>query len=341
MSQWDGSSAIPFSLVLKLILLVFGLGAIAGLVWHIGPTSIINTAAQLGPLALCAILFPMVLVYGFEALGWRMTLGLYAQRVGFAQLFAIRMAGEAVNVTTPTAYIGGEPLKAYLLKRYDVPFVDGLASVVTAKTTMTIAQVLFILLGIGLSFWILGPSEHYVIAALASVGLLAFGALLFVIVQNFGLGMGGLRLLRACRIRWQFLEERQAMLEELDSTIRRFYTDHRRTFCVALTTFFFAWLLEALEVYAILYYLDVPIDILTSVSIAALTVLIKGSMFFIPGSVGAQEAGYVLLLVAYGYPDVTGMTFALVRRFREILWIGIGLVCLVMLKGQQSLPTED
>lgn len=292
-------------------------------------------------MALVLILCPMVVVYGLEAFGWRLTLGSYAQRVGFAKLFAIRMAGESVNVTTPTAYVGGEPLKAYLLKQYDVPFVEGLASVVTAKTTMTIAQVLFILLGIGLSFWILGPSEHYVMAALASVGLLAFGVLLFVMVQKYGLGMGCLRLLQACGIHWKFLEARQATLQELDGTIQNFYTNHYRTFYAAIITFFFAWLLETLEVYAILYFLDASVDVLTSVSIAALTVFIKGSTFFIPGSVGAQEAGYVLLLVAYGYPDVTGITFALIRRLREILWIGVGLICLILLKGRESIPTGD
>ncbi len=325
--------------MLKLIFLVFGVGAIAGLVWHIGPSSIFNTVSQLGPTALGVILLPMVLVYGLEALGWRLTMGRYAQHVGFPQLFAIRMAGEAVNVTTPTAYVGGEPLKAYLLKQYRIPFIDGLASVVTAKTTMTIAQILFILLGISLSFWILGPSDHYVVAALAGVGLLAFGVTVFLIFQKYGLGMGCLRLLQVCRIRWKFLEDRQAVLEELDSTIRKFYTHHRQTFYISIMTFFLAWMLEALEVYAVLYYLDAPVDILSSISIAALTVFIKGTTFFIPGSVGAQEAGYVLLLVAYGYPDVTGIAFALIRRVREILWIGVGLVCLTMLKGQKALPT--
>ena len=51
----------------------------------------------------------------------------------------------------PAAYVGGEPLKAYLLKPYGVPMVEGMASVITAKTTMTLAQVLFILLGLGLA----------------------------------------------------------------------------------------------------------------------------------------------------------------------------------------------
>ncbi len=327
--------------MLKLIFLVFGLTALSAIIWHIGPASILSTASHLGPVAIGVILFPMILVYGLEAVGWRMTLGSHAQSVGFARLFAIRMAGETVNVTTPTAYVGGEPLKAYLLKPYGVPFVEGLASVVTAKTTMTIAQVLFILVGIGLSFWILGPSEHYVMASLISVGLLTFGVIMFVAVQRYGLAMGCLRLLQWCRIPATFLEKRQSTLEELDSTIRNFYTQQQHTFYLALLTFFVAWLLESLEVYAILYYLDAPVDILTSVSLAALTVFIKGSTFFIPGSLGAQEGGYVLLLLAFGYPDVTGITFALIRRVREIIWIVVGLICLMALKGKGQVPPPE
>jgi uncharacterized protein (TIRG00374 family) len=327
--------------VLKLILLFFGLLALAGIIWHIGLASILTTASQLGPLALGIIFLPMVLVYGLEALGWQLTLGKYAHQVGFGRLFAIRMAGEAVNVTTPAAYVGGEPLKAYLLKRYGVPIVEGLASVVTAKTAMTIAQVMFILVGVVLAFWLIGTSEDYLLATIFSVGLLVFGLVLFVSVQRYGLAMGFLRLLELCRIRLKFLEKRRPQLMELDQTIRQFYTSHRRTFYFALGTFFIAWLTETLEVYAILYYLGAEVDLLSSISIAALTILIKGGTFFIPGSLGAQEGGYLLLLLSYGYPDVTGITFALVRRLREILWILVGLLCLILLKGQEAVVTES
>jgi hypothetical protein len=37
-----------------------------------------------------------------------------------------------MNMTTLTAYVGGEPLKAYLLKKHHVPRVEGLASVIIA-----------------------------------------------------------------------------------------------------------------------------------------------------------------------------------------------------------------
>lgn len=320
--------------MIKFLFLIIGLIALVGIVWHIGFGPILHAVSQLGPLPLFIILLPMILVYGLEAWGWRLTLGGYAKKIGFLRLFAIRMAGETVNVTTPAAYVGGEPLKAYLLKRYGVPMVEGLASVITAKTTMTLAQVLFILLGVGLAFWMMDATSHYWMAMLVSLGLLAFGVGLFVMFQRYGLGMGCLTLLRICRIRLTFLEKRESQLQEMDATIRQFYSENRRTFYVALGTFFLAWLCETLEVYAILYYLDVSVDVWTSVSIAALTVFIKGGTFFIPGSLGAQEGGYTLLLMSFGYTEVTGITFALIRRLREILWILIGLGCLMLLKGK-------
>jgi uncharacterized protein (TIRG00374 family) len=322
--------------VLKLIFLIVGLAALVGIVLHIGLDPISHTLSQLGFLHFGIILLPMIVVYGLEALGWRLTLGSHARKVGFMRVFAIRMAGETVNVTTPTAYVGGEPLKAYLLKRYGVPMVDGLASVITAKTTMTLAQVLFILLGLALAFWIIGHSGHYWVAMLVSLGVLAFGVGLFVLLQRHGIGMGLLGMVRGCGIRLAFLEKREPQLQEMDGIIRGFYSQHRQTFYAALAIFFLAWLTETLEVYAILYYLGVSIDVWTSLSIAALTVFIKGGTFFIPGSLGAQEGGYTLLLMSFGYSEVTGITFALIRRLREILWILLGLVCLMLLKDQDG-----
>jgi hypothetical protein len=76
---------------------------------------------------------------------------------------------------------------------------------------------------------------------------------------------------------------------------------------------------------------------MTAIAIGALSVFIKGGAFFIPGSLGAQDAGNLLLVTTFGYGEVTGVTFALLRRFRELVWITVGLVCLGILgKGGQQ-----
>jgi uncharacterized protein (TIRG00374 family) len=297
-------------------------------------------AARVGPGAILVILVPSLLMYAFEAYGWKLTLGSAANGIPFRKILAIRTAGEVVNMTTPTAYVGGEPLKAYLLQRHDIPMVEGLASVVIAKTIMTLAQVLFILVGIALAFWLLGAegsSAQIAAAGLFSVALLSFGVAAFIFVQKRGLFIWILQSLRALGLRVAFLESREEKLRSLDEVILTFYTQHRSAFYAATALYLLGWLAEALEVYVIIVYLEAPASLLSAISIGALSVFIKGGSFFIPGSLGAQDAGNLLLLKAFGYTDVTGITFALLRRFRELVWIGIGLLCLsVMGRRRQN-----
>ncbi len=329
--------------MLRLALLLLGLLTLIGLVWHIGLDRIVEASSRLGPMAIFVILLPSLLMYLLEAYGWRITLGAQAGRLSFFRLWSVRTAGEVVNMTTPAAYVGGEPLKAYLLRPYGISLVDGLASVVLAKTVMTITQILFIVLGIGLAVFILGGAGHQEmgLAAALSVGLLTFGVGAFVLAQKRGLFTMVLGVLRAVRLRIGYLEQREQKLRELDATISTFYTRQRRRFAVSAGLFFLGWMAEALEVYAILYYLGGPVDLLTSIAVAGLSVLIKGGTFFIPGSLGAQEAGNLALLLAFGYADITGITFALLRRLREIVWIVVGLVCLAALGGWSQVAGQE
>ena len=329
--------------MLKIFLLFVGLLTLALVVWHIGLGRIYDAAAQLGPVALLVLLIPSVIMYIVEAYGWKVTLGPSAKDIPFWRVLAIRTAGEVVNMTTPTAYVGGEPLKAYLLKKHHVPIVEGLASVIIAKTTMTIAEVLFILLGIALAFWTVGAdgsSGQTVAAALLSVGLLLFGTAAFVFVQRRGLFTWILEFLRKIGLKIAYLEAREEKLRSLDRTILDFYRHKRPAFYSSTGLFFLGWMAEALEVYVIIYYLGGPAMALSAISIGALAVLIKGGTFFIPGSLGAQDGGNVLLLSAFGYSDVTGITFALLRRFRELVWIGLGLLCLALVGGRAAAMQE-
>lgn len=325
--------------MIRLAFLAVGMTFLIGLVWHIGPSHIWETTERVGIGPFCIILLPLLVVYLLDTYGWCLTLGHWVSRIGFFRLFMVRMAGEAINVTTPTTMLGGEPMKAYLLKRDGVPMVEGLASVVAAKTIMVMAQMLFMLLGLGLMAWTVGEGEYDVLGAFVSVGLLGFGVFLFLIVQRYGIGSMLLTVAETCRIRRQWVEDRRSQFLELDRTLRRLYHQRRRTVVFALSVFFIAWLTECLEVYAILYFLGAEVGWLSSLSIAALAVLIKGGVSFIPGGMGAQEGGYLFLLMGFGYSEVTGVTFALIRRIREIIWIVIGLIFLAALRGKTALAS--
>lgn len=330
--------------MLRYFLLTLGLIVLGLLVWHIGPGNIYEAASRLGPITLLAILIPSIFMYAIEAYGWKVVLGRAAQEVPFWRLMTIRMAGEVVNITTPTAFVGGEPLKVYLLhKNYQVPISEGGASVVIAKTTMTIAEVVYILAGVAIGFWLLGSGAsagQTITAALLSVGLLVCSIAGFVFIQHRGLFASILSLIKKLGLRIKALEAQEEHLRSIDWTILNFYSHHQRTFYASIGVYFFGWLAESLEVFGIIYALGGSVSFLTAISVGAFAVFIKGGSFFIPGSLGAQEAGNLLLLQAFGYSDVTGLTFALLRRFRELVWIGIGLLCLALV-GKGAMRQEE
>jgi glycosyltransferase 2 family protein len=329
--------------MLKLILFFVGFLALFLIVWQIGPERIYAAAAQLGPVALLVMLIPSAIMYTVEAYGWKVTLGPSAKDIPFWRVLAIKTAGEVVNLTTPAGYIGGEPVKAYLLTKHHVPMVEGLASVVIAKTTKTIAEVLFILLGITLAFWRVdsdGSLGQTVVAALVSVTLLLLVTSSLVYAQREGFFTWLLEFTRKIGLKIRFLEAREEQLRSLDRMILEYYRHNRRAVYSSTGLFFLSWLAEALEVYVIIWYLGGPALVLSAISINALSVFIKGGSFFIPGSLGAQDIGNFYLLKDFGYSDVAGVTFALLRRFRELVWIGIGLLCLALLGGHAAVIQE-
>ncbi len=330
--------------MLKLALLVAGLFAIVLIVWNVGPERIYEAAAQLGPVALIVLLIPSTIMYLIEAYGWKATLGPSAKEIPFWRVLAIKTAGEVVNLTTPAGYIGGEPLKAYLLTKHHVPMVEGVASVVIAKTTKTIAEVLFILLGITLAFWRVdsdGSLGQTVVMALGSVAVLFFVTSSLVFAQRQGFFTWLLEFTRKIGLKISFLEAREEKIRTLDRMILDYYRHNRRAVYSSTGLFFLSWMAEALEVYVIIWYLGGPATVLSAISINALSVFIKGGSFFIPGSLGAQDVGNFLLLKDFGYSDVASVTFALVRRYRELVWIVIGLVCLATLRGRAAVTQEN
>src|SRR2546426_588885 len=139
----------------RLLLLVCGAALLAILVWRNDPEAILHSIRQLGWRILIVIAFPFTLVNVFDTLGWRFAFR--SDRVPFGALFSARLAGEAFNLTTPTASVGGEAVKAWLI-RHHVPLEEALPSVIVAKTTITIAQGLLLIAGLPCA-WALLPHD--------------------------------------------------------------------------------------------------------------------------------------------------------------------------------------
>jgi len=60
--------------------------------------------------------------------------------------------------------------------------------------------------------------------------------------------------------------------------------------------------------------------------IEAAAQMVRAATFFIPSSLGAQEGAFLFMVSALTGSPPLGIAVAVIRRFRELVWIGSGFL---------------
>src|SRR5262245_16571005 len=311
----------------RLVLFVVGALLLGALVAANDPAAIVASITGLSWRLAIVLCFPASLVMVFDTLGWHYAFPRAA--VAFPALLGARLAGEAFNMITPTAALGGEAVKAWLL-RGRVAVEESVPSLIVAKTTITIAQGLFLLLGIVVARWTLPHDSPLLVAMqwLLVVEVLALTA--FVLAQAGGLvGWTGKSLSRLGPLR---ALGRSVNVVRVDDELTRFYREEPRRLILSIGFHLVAWLLGVVETYMILAFLGVEVSWGVATVIEAFGTAIRIATFLIPASLGAVEGGFAVIFAAFGLAPAAGLSFSLVRRLREAFWIGLGLLAFAIMR---------
>ena len=78
------------------------------------------------------------------------------------------------------------------------------------------------------------------------------------------------------------------------------------------------WLAGAFGTWLALLLLDARVSFANAVAIEAVLAAIRSATIFVPGAIGVQEVGYVLLMPTFGLPPQLGIAVSLLKRAREI-----------------------
>lgn len=319
--------------------LTVGVGVLllAFLLYHAGLEEVWNHLVILGwwsPL----ILAPYVGIAVVDTIAWRTTLPRDARtRIPFHTLYLVRMAGEAVNSVTPTAAVGGEPVKAYMLRPWGVPGGEGMASVVIAKTALTAAQSVFTAIGVAALLEDLGRPRLALGWLVTLVVLSAGFTLLLVWVQRRNPASAVWRWLRKIAPRWNLVARMEAGVTALDRRLADFYGVERGAFLQSSAWNFIGWLGGVIEVQLMLTLIGHPVTWLDALVIEALAQPIRAAAIIIPGGIGTQELGGVWLCTFLGVPEPVAVTLWLLKRARELVFDGIGLLYLARTTAGKTL----
>lgn len=308
--------------ILRLALLAAGVAAFA---WYLGRAGLSEVADAFRTLGLMAplVLVPYFLVYIVDAIGWRLT---FAGKlsVRFPTFWRIRWIGEAVNNVIPSAYIGGEALKVYLLKQRGIDATVATTAAIVSKSAQTLAQLLFICSAAALFLRIApeAPGLRQGIAVVLGGGLAAVGVLFWIQIRGV---FGSVRQVTGWfgwNPRW--LESRREGLERTDATITGFYRHHRPRFLASSLAYLSGWLLDATEIYLVSRLLGQPVTVAQAIVVEAFVGVAKVMGMWVPGAMGVQEGGILLIGRTAGLPEPLCLAYAVLRRAREVVFVAIG-----------------
>lgn len=318
---------------LKMLFLILGAVLVGVLVYRIGTRPVLETLAKLAWWQFIVVCLPYALIMAVDTLGWRFAFA--RDRAPFLPLYGARLAGEALNVVTALGSVGGEAVKTWLVRRH-VSYEESIPATVIAKTTITMAQALFLLIGIAVAWSVLDVDSVVLrgMLWLLVVEVVAVGG--FVGAQVFGLVARGGRLLRTFGV-----VKDTAYANTLDKALRSYYLTQWRRLALSVGFHLLGWLLGAVEAFIMLWALDVDARLLTATVIEALGSGVRFATFLVPASLGAFEGANAAAFQALGFGAGVGLAFSFVRRARQIVWVVLGLAVMGVMRwtgGSETAP---
>jgi putative membrane protein len=254
------------------------------------------------------------------------------ERLPIWQLFWMRWIGEAVSTLVPSASVGGDVVRARLAALRGVSIPTAAASVLVDITLGVFVQIGFTLLGLLLIVSATGR-QGFVRPTLigAAIGVLAIVG--FYFVQRLGM----FRFIGKMISRVANAEDWHSLVhsgQTLDEGIRSIYARRRGVIGCCIWTAS-SLLLGSGEIWIALHALGLPATFVNAVILQSMVLTIRSAVFPVPGALGVQEGGYVLIGNLLGIPGDAAFALSLIARVRELM-LGIpGLIAWQLIEARR------
>src|SRR5207249_2898706 len=239
------------------------------------------------------------------------------------KLVWMRWVGESVSTLVPSAAVGGDIVRARLAAINGMPLPIAAGSVLVDITLGVFTQAGFTVLGLALIVYVTGQKNFVGPTLLGTlIGILAVAG--FYFVQRLGmfrfLGLIVARLANSPE--WQSLVQSG---ETLDRTIRAIYARRRGVVLCCVATIV-SLVGGSGEIWIALHALGLRATFVNAVILQSMALTIRSVAFPVPGGLGVQEGGYLVVGNLLGIPGEAAFAISLITRVRD-LTLGVpGLV---------------
>lgn len=312
--------------VLSLVLTLAGVALLVWLVNGAGRAGLVSQLRALGPI------FPFLLIltgirYGLQAAGWRLAMEA-ADRPGWRASLRGVVAGEAVGYLAWAGPVAREPIKAMFV-RERVPMHVALSAAIAERVAYTVAAALLVVLALAIVALATGHARWVVTGttAVVAAGLAVWG-------RRGGRVSGAPphgRMARRTRSRPAPATEphgREGMWAAMRHTTRTLWRSRRFALLGILGLGVGQEILSVLEAYTILVWLGAAPTLGAVLVFEGATKLVNAAGWLVPGRVGVAEVASAALAEALRLGSTQGVTLALTRRARSLVWGAAGVAIL-------------
>lgn len=306
------------------VLGVAGAGLLAYLIVQLGPARIVAQLRGLGSV-LPIVLLLTAAKYPLQAAGWRLALP-RAARPPWGQSISATISGDALGYLTWAGPFTGEPLRALLI-RGSVPVAAGIAAGAIERAMYNATAALLVLIVL----MVLVPATAW-LAALSVWRWLALAALVGSAV------LGAILAHRHVRARSANVLDLDGALESKSRPVhgaaaflqaaKELWRDRRGVLPSIAVLCFAQHAILVGEAYLLLSTQDRGTTLRTALVFEAVTKIVNTAGTIVPGRLGVAEGGSAALAEALGFAASHGLSLALMRRVRALIWGGVGLVLL-------------
>jgi len=236
----------------------------------------------------------------------------------------IRWVGGSVNDLLPSARLGGDILTARLATiRGGLPPTLAAGVAIVNMTVSVMMRILVTIVALLLIAGVTGLANLYVPTFVA--GLIALiGVIACYLVQRFGF----FRLVTGIISRVKSLSKWSSVIQSgarFDDTVRRLYSRLPALLLCALL-WIASWLLGCVETWVALFALGVHTSFTVALIVETAGQSVRSVFFIVPAGLGIFEGGMVMICSLLGISGDVALALSLIRRAREALFSGPGLI---------------
>jgi len=320
---------------LNLVISLFiGLILFAFFIWWLGPEAIILIFNNFNPYYLGLYLIFAFFPFVFIAWRWKVILKTYRKKVPFFDLVRNVVAGYTVSYVTPSARIGGEPLRAYMLKKENnIDLETGSASIIMEKFVDVSGSFIFGLIGISLFLYYINVPFYLAMSLVAIISILFLILAIFYYrtVRGKGFFSSIYLLFRLNKI--SKLKGLGKSLIEIEKKMKKFFTNHKKEFFMTFLIYFLQMLFMIFEMKFLLLSFGVNESLMISIFI--INVMGIANLVPVPASLGFLEAGESGLLHLVLGNGIFGVALSLIMRVKYLIFITFGFSIISHFSGKQ------